>query len=87
MVFAFSCTSHLRHHYIASEDYVPIFETLEFNGTTRECTSLKLWDDSIIENTEDFSVVLITSDSKVITTTPYEARIIILNSDGKLIQF
>ena len=52
-------------------------------GTNQTCSTVSIVDDSTVEDTEDFSVILISDDSKVNITTPSEASVIILDNDGR----
>ena len=72
--------------YSAAEDYTAVSETLTFDiGTNRTCSPVSIVDDSTVEDTEEFSVVLISDNFQVDVTTPSEASVIILDGDGRCI--
>ncbi len=71
--------------HVVDEDYVSIFETLIFvDGSTLECSSVTIINDSTVEGTEDFSIILSTSNPDINITSPSETNAFILDDDGRL---
>ena len=63
-------------------DYDPIVETLMFDRlTTRRCEDIPIIDDDILENDEQFTVTLTTSDDGV-DLDPEEGTIVIEDTSG-----
>ncbi len=61
-----------------------MFETLTFDDqSNRECLSVNISDDRTVENMENFSVTLMSSNPQVIITSPSAAIVHIIDDDGK----
>ncbi len=73
--------------FTAGEDYNPVFKTLTFvNGSTLQCLSFSILDDSILEGVEVFLVRLLGSVSIIDIISPGEASIFITDNDSKFPQ-
>ena len=73
------------NYYTAPADYGETIEDLTFDGSTgRECVTVPIINDDILEDIESFTASLTTSDSAV-TLNPDLARVDIIEdpNDGK----
>ncbi len=76
-----TCDSFLSM-YVAGIDYAPIDEDLEFSGSVdRVCKNVSTKGDDILEDDEEFLLILSTSDPDV-TLVPDEAIVLINDGDG-----
>ena len=50
--------------------------------SNRECVSVNIVSDVVVENTENFSIVLMSSNPQVNTTEPSKAIVFITDDDG-----
>ncbi len=57
-------------------------ESISHTGLRRQCVSIALNDDNVLENTESFQVFLTSQDSVVHTTAASVADVYILDNDG-----
>ena len=70
--------------FVTGEDYVSqTFQPLVFTAVEIEnCVDIEIVDDTIVETTEDFSLVLNTSEERVILS-PNSTEIVITDNDCK----
>ncbi len=69
---------------VGGEDFTAVSETLTFaDQSNREWLSVNIVDDPTVENMEDFSVTLMSTNPRVIITSPSEALIHVVDNDGK----
>ena len=68
----------------AMTDFVPVAQTLTFNSNVLLCVDVEINDDSVLENTETFSITLSSSDPHVIVGAVGLASIIVSDDDCKL---
>ena len=68
----------------AMADFVPVVQTLTFNSNVSLCVDVEINDDSVLEDTETFSITLSSSDPQVIVGAVGLASIIISDDDCKL---
>ena len=62
-------------------DYSPVTTTLQFNSaTSRDCVRIRIVDDSILEDDEDFFGTLNSTDPSVMVS-PDTTRILIQDND------
>ena len=70
---------------IASGDFLSLVDQLTFNpgnGFQRDCATITVGSDAILEDDESFSVVLTTTDPDV-TISPNTTVVTLTNDDGK----
>lgn len=68
---------------VADVDYIPNQPSVIFiNGSSLECAAIGIVDDSTVESTESFAVLLSNITPGVIVTQPSEASVLILDNDG-----
>ena len=71
-------------YFLAPGDYVPVIEDLTFSASVpRICRNVTTVEDTALEDAEDFTLTLTTTDSNV-TLFPQEARLSIIDDDCKL---
>lgn len=69
-------------------DFKALAEILFFNDTTnRVCIEIPIIDDDIVENPEDFMVLISTTDPGVNISSPLASSVIILDNDLAVIGF
>ena len=70
-------------NYAAPADYSSATFTLTFNtGKVRACFNISVQDDSLVENREEFVVMLMENDTQV-TLDRRQASVQIFDNDGK----
>ena len=70
------------------EDYMAREEVLSLDGSTsRVCLQIPIVDDDLVENPEDFPVMISSPDPNVIIMTPPASTVIILDNDRATIGF
>ncbi|CAI8022061.1 Extracellular matrix protein FRAS1, partial [Geodia barretti] len=67
---------------MAMTDFVPVVQTLTFNSNVLLCVDVEIYDDSVLEDTETFSITLSSSDPQVIVGAVGVASIIISDDDS-----
>ena len=70
---------------IVPGDFLPLIDQLTFNpgnGLQRDCATIMVGSDTILEDDESFSVVLTTTDPDV-TISPNTTVVTLTNDDGK----
>lgn len=77
---------YFSHSLIADPDYVsilsiPLFEGLSGEATRRECVNISVSNDTILEDTEHFDVVVSSGDTEVHITRA-TSRVYIIDDDG-----
>ena len=78
-----TCSTYSFLH-TAMTDFVPVVQTLTFNSNVLLCVDVEIYDDSVLEDTETFSITLSSSDPQVIVGAVGVASIIISDDDCKL---
>ena len=75
------------HVSLEGEDYEELFFSLNFAGnvaTEELCLNVSITEDSIVENTESFNLVLTSSDSRI--SIPFDqVPVLISDNDGRLL--
>ena len=74
---------------IAPGDFLSLVDQLTFNpgsGLQRDCATITVGSDTILEDDESFSVVLTSTDPDV-TINPNTAVVTLTNDDGKYLCF
>ena len=78
-----TCSTYSFVH-TAMTDFVPVVQTLTFNSNVLLCVDVEINDDSVLEDTETFSITLSSSDPHVIVGAVGLASVIISDDDCKL---